>query len=340
MTHTGMNISGWIESIIKSGRRAALPIMTNPGIELLGLTVRDAVTDGENHFKAIDALNRKYPQSAACTVIMDLTVEAEAFGAQLVFPENEVPSVTGRLISCREEAERLQVPSTKTARVPEYLKANRLAAMNIKDKPVFAGCIGPYSLAGRLYGMTEAMMGIYTEPDTVRILLEKCSEFILAYCKALKDTGADGVIMAEPAAGLLSDADCREFSSAYVKRIVDEIQDDHFAVILHNCGNSGHCTGAMTCTGAMGYHFGNSIDMTGALEDCPPDVLVMGNLDPVGVFRNGTAGQVYADTASLLGKTAGYDNFVISSGCDVPPGIPAGNIDAFYRAVDDYNRKS
>ena len=49
-----------------------------------------AVTDGQVHYNAIKALSEKYP-TAAATVIMDLTVEAEAFGAEIVFPENEFP---------------------------------------------------------------------------------------------------------------------------------------------------------------------------------------------------------------------------------------------------------
>ena len=74
-----MNVDEWIEYIIVSDKKVALPIMTHPGIELLNKRVLDAVTDGEVHFKAVEALNMNYPQSAACTVIMDLTVEAEAF---------------------------------------------------------------------------------------------------------------------------------------------------------------------------------------------------------------------------------------------------------------------
>ena len=35
----------------------------------------------------------------------------------------------------------------------------------------------------------------------------ECSEFILKYIRALKETGVDGIIMAEPAAGLLSNDD-------------------------------------------------------------------------------------------------------------------------------------
>lgn len=53
-----------------------------------------------------------------------------------------------------------------------------------------------------------------------------------------KLAGSNGIIIAEPATGLLSPAQCDEFSSQYVKRIVEAVQDDYFLVILHNCGNT------------------------------------------------------------------------------------------------------
>ena len=89
---------------------------------------------------------------------MDLTVEAEAFGAEIVFPENEVPSVVGRLLNDEEAIDKLEIPALNKGRIPQYLKANMLAAKTITDRPVFAGCIGPYSLAGRLYDMSEVMV--------------------------------------------------------------------------------------------------------------------------------------------------------------------------------------
>ena len=258
--------------------------------------------------------------------------------AQIQFSENEVPNVIGRLVSNYEEVVGLKIPTLDIARIPQYLEANRLAAKGL-DKPVFGGCIGPYSLAGRLFDMTEIMMAIYTEPETALLLLDKCTQFITQYCRAIKDCGSAGVIIAEPAAGLLSNEDCMQYSSVFVKRIVEEVQDSHFAVILHNCGNMGQCTQAMVATGAKGYHFGNKIDMLAALEECPSNALVMGNLDPVGIFKQATAEEVYRQTYTLLQKTTAYPNFVISTGCDVPPEIPLDNIRAFYEAVKDYNQK-
>ncbi len=328
----------WIDSVIGFDKRIALPIMTHPGIEYIGKQVRDAVTDGEVHFAAIKALAERYP-SAACTVIMDLTVEAEAFGAPILIPEEEIPTVTARLVSDAASVEALAVPSLEAGRIPEYLKANRLAAEHIQDRPVLAGCIGPFSLAGRLYDMSEIMTAIYIEPDVIMALLDKCTAFLTDYCKALKATGVAGVVMAEPAAGLLSNEDHEMYATPYIRQIVEAVQDDSFTVVLHNCGNMGQCTAAMVATGARALHFGNRIDMVQALKEVPEEVLVMGNLDPVGIFKQGTPEQVAAAATTLLEQTRGARNFVLSSGCDLPPRVPEANLKAFFDAVDAYNRQ-
>jgi uroporphyrinogen decarboxylase len=324
--------------MLQKKKRLAIPIMTHPGIELIGSTVRKAVTDGQVHADAICALNEAFP-AAAVTAIMDLTVEAEAFGAEIRFSENEIPNVIGRLVNDADEVAALGVPGLDKGRVQEYLKANRLVAARVQDKPVYGGCIGPFSLAGRLFDLSELMMSMYMEPETVTALLEKCTDFLNAYVRAMKETGIGGVVMAEPAAGLISNDDCLQYCTPYVKQIIDDVQDDSFKVILHNCGNTGHCTDAMVRSGAWALHFGNRADMVEALKACPPDLPVLGNIDPVGVFQQASPEQVYTAVSALLEKTAPYDNFILSSGCDVPPHTPVDNIMAFYRALADYNEK-
>jgi len=334
-----INMKEWISHIIEMKERVAIPIMTHPGIEYLGRTVKEAVTDGDIHAEAIKVLNNLYP-SAACTVIMDLTVEAEAFGAEVIFPDNDIPTVTGRLVGDFQSVQQLEAPNMTKGRLQEYILANKLTADSIKDKPVLGGCIGPFSLAGRLYDMSELMMACYTEPETAKLLLSKCSSFLENYCLELKKQGIQGVVIAEPASGLLSNEGCKEFSSEYIKPVIETLQDEDFIFVLHNCGNKGHCTDAMLSTGASGYHFGNMMDMTLALEQCPEDVLVMGNLDPVTVFKNRSVEHVKTETMRLLENTKAYPNFVLSSGCDIPPHIPLENIEAFYDALNEFNKQN
>ena len=62
-----MNVESWIKEILASRERKAMPIMTHPGIEMLGRKVVDAVSDGDIHYQAIEALNNSFPKSMACT---------------------------------------------------------------------------------------------------------------------------------------------------------------------------------------------------------------------------------------------------------------------------------
>ena len=183
------------------------------------------------------------------------------------------------------------------------------------------------------------MVLIYENPDAAHTLLQKCTDFIEKYCMALKQTGANGVVMAEPAAGLMSNDDCKTFSSQYVKQIVDKVQDDNFIVVLHNCGNTGHCTEAMVATGAAAYHFGNKCKMEEVIKEVPPTALAMGNIDPVSVFKDGTTEEMRKVVVDLLEKMKDYPNFVLSSGCDTPPHTPIENINAFFSALEEYNKR-
>ena len=330
------NMKKWVAGVIRRKDVQAVPVMTHPGIELNGHTVREAVSDGRVHAEAVVALARKYPTAAACT-IMDLTVEAEAFGCHVAYSDEAVPAVSNRLLTGVEGISQLQVPALSTGRIPQYLKANLLASQAIEDRPLFAGCIGPFSLAGRLYDMSEIMVLIYEHPDAAHMLLQKCTDFIGKYCEALKQTGANGVLMAEPAAGLLADDDCLTFSSQYVRQIVERVQDDGFIVILHNCGNTGHCTKAMVRTGAAAYHFGNKCRMEEVINDVPPTALAMGNIDPVSVFKDGTADVMHSTVSDLLDRMAAHPNFVLSSGCDTPPHTPQENVEAFFSSLAEWN---
>lgn len=113
---------------------------------------------------------------------------------------------------------------------------------------------------------------------------------------------------------------------------------NHFlhALILF-CGNTAtEMTNPLASIGAMGYHFGNAVSMEDALEKMPADRLVMGNVDPAGQFRNGTTESIREATLEVMEKCCTHDNFIISSGCDIPPMSKWENIDAFFAAVSKY----
>ncbi len=331
-----MNMKEWVASVIAGDKKKAMPVLSFPSIQKMGITVAELINDSDRQAQGMKIV-ADATDAAASVSLMDLSLEAEAFGATIRVSDDEVPTVIGAVVSDEDEANALAIPKIGAGRTQLYIDAIEKACRQITDRPVFAGVIGPFSLAGRLLDVSEALVYCYDEPDMVHIVLKKVSAFLIDYCKAYKAAGANGIVMAEPLAGLLSPDLAEEFSAAYVRKIVEEVQDDEFLVVYHNCGNTAVRTiDSIVSNGCMVFHFGNAVDMEAVMERIPENMLAMGNVDPAGEFRNGTPESIYKKTTEVLEKCGKYKNFVISSGCDIPPMSSWDNIDSFFKAVSDF----
>lgn len=330
------NMKKWLEDLRLSPVKKPLPILSFPAVSLLGISVKELISDSDRQARGMQLI-AEHTDSAAAVSLMDLSVEAECFGSKIRVSDREVPTVVGRIVNDMDDALALEIPKVGSARSGLYVETIAKAVKLITDRPVFAGAIGPFSLAARLLDVEEIMVDCYDEPELVQTVMEKATAFLIEYCRAYRQAGADGVVLAEPVMGLLSPSLAEEFSTPYVKQIVDAVQDDRFLIIYHNCGNNTvQMVDSILAAGAAACHFGNAIDMKKMLECVPGDVVVMGNVDPAGEFCNGTPESIREATRKLLEECGGYQNFVISSGCDIPPLSKWENIDAFFAAVKEY----
>ena len=331
-----MNMKHWLEQLRNSPRKLPLPLLSFPSSSLLGISVRELIASSSLQAEGMARIAARHA-TAASVSMMDLSVEAEAFGSPIIVSDDEVPTVQKAIVTTPEEAETLAVPPVHAGRCPIYIESIRLAKQSITDRPVLAGVIGPFSLAGRLMDVSEVMINCYVEPDMVHATLKKATAFLIDYIRAYTAAGADGIVMAEPLTGMLSPGLVDEFSSDYIRQIVEAVQDDDFIVIYHNCGdNTLLMVDSILSTGAAAYHFGNAIRMADMLDRFPADTLVMGNLDPAGQLKGGTPDSVRKETLRIMGECFSHPNFVISTGCDVPPASPWDNIDAFFEAVEEF----
>lgn len=323
----------WVRDL--KDNKTVIPILSFPSIQLLNCSLQEFLNSSELQAEGMKLVSERC-HTGVGVGMMDLSIEAECFGASIRFEEDDIPTVVGALVE--DDADDLEVPEvSKRARV--YIEAIE-KYIEKTGNPVFPGMIGPFSLAGRLLDVTEALALCYEDPDLVLDVLEKATEFLIKYGNEFKKIGANGIIMAEPLAGILSPRLVQEFSSDFVKRIVDELQDDNFIIVYHNCGNNVvKMADSIASTGCSIYHFGNAIKLEDMLEKMPRDVVVMGNIDPVGVLKDGSVETVEMTTRELLDTCSKYDNFVLSSGCDVPHSAPWDNIDMFIKTGKDYYEK-
>lgn len=341
MEDTIMNMYNWIDQVIHDRNKKPFPLLTYPSVQMMYITVKELVSNSLWQAMGMRLIADQYDMCAS-TSYMDLSVEAEAFGAHTVYGVDEIPTIIGKLIETEEDADNLRVPEVGEGRTGICIDGVTKALRLINDRPVFANCIGPFSLAGRLMNVNDIMLMCYEEPEVVHKVLRKATDFIKKYIHEYKHVGANGVVLAEPLAGILSPALIQEFSTDYVKEIVNELQDKSFIIIYHNCGNAvAQLLPQVLDTGCNVFHFGDHVDIRAILENFPKDKIVMGNLSPTTVFNAESPKAVRMATQKLLFQCMNFDNFLISSGCDVPPDTDLDNINAFFDTVKyNYYKRS
>lgn len=332
-----LNMREWKESVIRSPYKKGCPVLSYPSVQLMDVTVKKMLSNSSVQAKGMKMIADRCPSLASLSM-MDLTLEAELFGAEVRLPENDVPDTIDGTVKTLEDAQNLRLPKVGEGRTQNYIDAIKEACELITDRPVFAGIVGPFTLLGRLTGAVPALKFVKKNPELIHTVMEKATDFIIEYAKAYKEqTGANGFVMAEPLTGLLSPKMAIEFSEPYCKKIIDAVQDEYFICVYHNCGNSAiNMAESIARLGAEGYHFGNVINLHEILPLMPDNSLIMGNVDPSNEFCMSDAENMKAKTTEILEKCCYYPNFVPSSGCDIAPIAKWENIDAFYEAIEEF----
>ncbi|MDO5115202.1 MAG: uroporphyrinogen decarboxylase family protein [Synergistaceae bacterium] len=332
------NMDSWSEEIIAAKDRRFLPILYFPCLCLKGMGVIETVHDGAKMAEIMAATVERFPTMIGAMTGMDLTADAEAFGAEVKFKDTEAPTLAGPIVSNMEEAEKLAVPDAHAARLDVFLEAVKKSQELITDRPIFGGQLGPFSLTANFLDVQKSLLLTVKEPKLLEVLLEKATDFLIERAKSYKEAGANGVLIAEPTAGLLAPKQFRRFSTIYTKKLVEAVQDSSFYVILHNCGYVSKTYDQMYETGAKGLHFGNVANMPEILAGLPADVLIFGNINPA-VITTRTPEEIYAEGKKLLEATAKFPNFVFSSGCDIPAIAPLENVEAMFSVCSDFNKE-
>ena len=154
------DMNAWLEALRTAPVKKALPVLSFPAVQLMNITVSELISSAEAQAQAMELVAQR-TDAAASVSLMDLSVEAECFGSKIRVSDEEVPTVVGSLIDAEldederlEQAKALAVPAVGAGRTQIYIDAIEKAVGLITDRPVLAGVIGPFSLAGRLMDVT------------------------------------------------------------------------------------------------------------------------------------------------------------------------------------------
>lgn len=330
--------SNLIEFVLMQKKRISLLNATYPALDWIGKTMPQAVDDPLVHIQAGDAVAQRYPAAFALPA-WDFSIEAEAYGAQIDFDARMPPVICGRLVKERRDLDMLIDPKPGHKRTTIPLTTVRLLKSRAQQPAPFVlgVMVGPFTLAGHLFGADELLALIDADTGLLEDILKMVMRFLPRYAIAFKFNDADGLVLSEPLAGRIPPAQMARFSLPHIERIIREIQSSDFTVIYHNPHAVAAHLPIIYSSGAGGYVFGSEMDIRMALDQADAETVVAGNLDVEAIFLHSSAEVVYQKTSQLLAATADYPNFVLAATQELPPDTPAANLDAYHRALADFN---
>ncbi|MCR4427212.1 MAG: uroporphyrinogen decarboxylase family protein [Firmicutes bacterium] len=311
----------------KAGHRLVTPLLGYPGAKLTNSSLKQNEFNPVLHCESLTRLVERFRPDVVF-LMMDLSLEAGALGLPVRFPLFESPTVEEHPVASVDDLEPFRVlDPLDDVRIRGFVRTMELMAERI-DIPKGGYVVGPFTLAGLLMGASELAMATVTDPELVHAVVRFSAGVCRRYALALADAGADIIAVLEPTATFLSPRSFTSFCGDYVKEILDGMKP---IMALHICGNTTHLIREMCATGAEGLSLDSPVNLATVAPIVDPGVVLVGNIDPVGVMVQQTPEGVEQEVRRLLDSMAPYPNFILSTGCDLPYETPLENIDAFMK---------
>ncbi len=325
------------------GKRVVAPLVGFPGVNLVGTSIKLAQQNYCEHMKVINSIYERFHPDVLFP-LMDLSVEANAIGRQTIFLPNESATVVTGDFSFELMEKFKQINIEYDSRLQSYTETVKQMNEQLPGSVMKGAYVtGPYTLAGLIIGAEQAAMQSVLNPVELKTFCEFTIDVIHKYVGLLIANGAQLICVLEPSAVMLGPDQFEMFSASFVKRICETCDSKNVSSVYHICGNSTHLIQKMCNAGVDALSLDSNeagIDLPAIAGNIPSNVVLIGNLNPVGSILNGKAEEVQKDVCNLLEAMDEFPNFILSTGCDLPQEIPLENIDAFMKAGRDYRIKA
>jgi MtaA/CmuA family methyltransferase len=306
-----------------------MPITMMFAADRIGATYRAYATD---HRVLVDAQIRTAEEFSFdyVSVISDPAREAADCGAAVVYFDDQPPAIdeTRARLADKSGLAHLKAPDPLSGgRMHDRVRAAALFKERVGKEKLIEGWIeGPCAEAADLRGINTLMLDFYDDPVFVRDLFEFVVEMELPFARAQVEAGVDLMGVGDAAASLVGPAIYEEFVWPYEKKLVDGLHAMGTRVRLHICGNTRRILAGMGRLGCEIVDLDFMVPLAQAREKMGPAQVLLGNIDPVRVLRNGTPESVTAAIAECHHQAG--PRYIVGAGCEIPRGTPAENVRA------------
>ena len=269
--------------------------------------------------------------------ISDPFREAADYGAQITFPDDDLPVCVSFPLAEPVDLKTLPSPDPLTpgSRMRDRVDAIRLFNERVGGiMPVQGWVEGALAEAADLRGVAALLYDIYDRPEWLRELLEHCTEIAITFALAQIEAGATIIGLGDAIASQVGPRAYRQFALPYEQRIFEAVRQAGAIPRLHICGNTSRIVKDMAQSGTQILDLDWQVDMAQAREqvdEVDPAICLCGNFDPVAVLYAGTPDQV-TQAVQHCHAVSG-PNWLAQPGCEIPRRTPPENLNAFSAAL-------
>lgn len=275
----------------------------------------------------------------------DILTIPEAMGLGLHFVPNSGPHFH-HPVRTPADIDKLGVPDMgdDLGYVPDAVK---LIRRELDGKTPVIGFAGsPWTLAtymveggpSKNYQHIKALM--FNEPAALHKLLDLLARSVAAYLNAQIAAGAQAVQIFDTWGGVLSPANYRDFSLAYLQQIVSRLEpgpDGHVPSILFTKGG-GPWIEAMADTGASALGLDWTINIDEARARVGDRVALQGNADPALLYARPDV--IRDHVQDILTRFGDHPGHVFNLGHGVTPQVDPAHVTALVDAVHEFSTRS
>jgi uroporphyrinogen decarboxylase len=287
--------------------------------KLVGASIRQFLQDPKVFARAQIAAYERY-RPDIMIMMWDLSIDIEAMGCELRYPEDGMSVVTEAFLGDgREKLDSLRVPDPhKDGRLPAYLEACAEAKKAISDAPVSAVIAGPWTIAMGLRGATKLIIDAKKDPDFVHQLMRICTQATQVSTEALAQIGVGiGYSEAPASCDLISPSMYREFVLPYHTELISHFNGKKIGVGLHVCGNANPILEELASTGASNVSVDSGTALEKAAEVFNRKAVLIGNV-PTDCFLADSKEVMKRAVQECLAKAPKNSGYILAPGCEVP----------------------
>jgi uroporphyrinogen decarboxylase len=275
----------------------------------------------------------------------DVGVYAEAVGAKVEIPHDDVPRLIGpalRWDHAKEDFQKLREPKhyTTNGRLARFMESVKYMKEMVGDRLAVIGWEeGAFQGTMLLFGADpRAIFITRQDPALLKEILLWYNEFAFECAKIMVGYGADIIGSGESVAYYLSPETFEEYVLPYEKVLYSRINKELGAkVLIHCCGYVPQCLKFAPITNGGGaIQFDYQVKLPWAKKLIGDKVTIMGNLDCNRMLHLGTSKDV-EDACKIAIEAAGKGGgYWLSGGCEIPRDMPDENMHAMLRAIKKY----